>query len=199
MISSMIDQEPGYVHILGVPNPTSMASGFVWEALASDGLIGWHRGTLRYSGDSRPDDSSAVATCAEFAANGVPSFFLDMLVSVDLEIPPAEEVMALVDPHAANISLASAAFHLPSPANIEDLAVCMVASRIAMECREYFRRPSGVTEAEMIHALHDVGLNALAIGGVAVYSAAKRLLAHPYFWKKEPNGERGIDFEGQAE
>jgi hypothetical protein len=194
----MIDQEPGHVHILGVPKPTSVASGVIWNALASDGLIGWHGGRLRYSGDSRPDDSAAVVTNADFEKNGVPSLFLDMLVSIDLEIPPAEKVIGILDRHVTNISLNSAAFSIPAKADIADLAACVAASRIATECREHFQRPSGINEETMVHSLHLVGLYALATGGSAVYSEAKLLVNRPDFWTVSPDVDRPSEFGGTA-
>ena len=194
MISSMIDQVGSDVHILGVPKPSNHASAVVWEALSSDGMVGWHGGKLRVSGGSKPDRSASLAIYNDFRLNGVPSFFLDMLVSIDLEIPPAEDVVRMLDPHVLSISFDSPAFNIPEKAGVEDLAVCLAASRIAMECRELVRSETGVTADETVHSLQDVGLYALAVGGVHVYSVAKRLVRDPDFWAILDSHEGAMDF-----
>lgn len=197
MISSMIDQEESDVHILGVPKPSNLASSIVWEALSSDGFLGWKGGRIRQLLDSAGDQSASLVTFNEFRLNGVPSFFLDMLVSIDLEIPPAEDVVRQLDPHVLSISFDAPAFNIPGKASSEDLAICLVASRIAMECRDRVVSPTDVTPAETVHALQDIGLNALAIGGVGIYPLAKRLVTSPHFWTPETEKETGRDFGGE--
>jgi hypothetical protein len=131
---------------------------------------------------------------ADFEKNGVPAFFLDMLVSIDLEIPPVETVLAALDPIALLVSLDSPAFSIPATARTDELAACLVASRIAMECRNALVPPTGVSRTEVIKALQNVGIATLAIGGIAVYPAAKRLLADPTFWSAEEPSDDGMDF-----
>lgn len=182
MISNMIDHDGSDVHIYGIPSMMSGASRAFWNALSSEELLGWYGGKIKFSSNLKPDPSAGLITHAQIKSSGVPSFFLDMLVSMDLEIPPAEIVLSSLDSHVVAISLDSPAFNIPEKAEIKDLALCVAASRIAWEIRGSLIRPTHVSEAEMEHALRDVGINALLIGGVEVYPYAKALLSDPDLW-----------------
>lgn len=195
----MIDQVLSDVHIPGAVPLTSEASRAVWMALSCDTLLGWYDGGIRYSSDLEPDPSITGLTQAIFTEKGVPSIFLDMLISMDLEIPPAETVLSNLDPHVSAISFESPAFNLPEKADIQDLAICIAASRIAWEIRGSLTRPSGVSAEEMENALRRVGLNALAIGGIGVYPYAKAILADPDLWKKIEVVEAGMDFGSEEQ
>lgn len=194
MISSMIDQRESDVHIPGMPKPGNQASSFFWEALSSDGVLGWRRGEIRVLQGHSPDQSASLANYSEFKTNGVPSFFLDMLVSIDLEIPPAEEVAKMLDPHVFAISYDSPAFNIPSKAAAADLALCLVASRIAMECKARVISPTSVTPAETAHALQEIGLNALAVGGIGIYPLAKKFATSPYLWTQYAKSDTALEF-----
>jgi hypothetical protein len=135
-----------------------------------------------------------AATQAIFEQKGIPSIFFDMLVSMDLEIPPAETVLSCLDPHVASVSFESPAFNLPDNAEIQDLAICLVASRIAWEVRGSLIRPTGVSAEDMENALSRVGLNALAIGGIGVYPYAKAILSDPDLWTKFEEPIAASDF-----
>lgn len=195
----MIDQVRSDVHIPGAAPLTSEASRAVWMALSCDALLGWYDGGIRYSSDLEPDRSVTGLTQAIFTEKGIPSIFLDMLISMDLEIPPAETVLACLDPHVSTISFESPAFNLPERADIQDLAICIAASRIAWEIRGSLIKPADISLEEMENALRRVGLNALAIGGIGVYPYAKAILADPDLWKKTEVAEAGMEFGGEVE
>ncbi|MBY3433250.1 hypothetical protein HFN89_03610 [Rhizobium laguerreae] len=178
---------------------TSEASRAVWMALSSDALLGWYGGGIRYSSDLEEDRSVMLETEAIFEQKGIPSVFFDMLVSMDLEIPPAETVLSALDPHVTSISFASPAFNLPDTADVQDLAICLVASRIAWEVRGSLVRPTGVSAETMENALQRVGLNALAIGGIGVYPYAKAILSDPDLWAKIDLPQEGMDFGSEGE
>jgi hypothetical protein len=198
-ISIMIDQVRSDVHIPGAAPLTSEASRAVWMALSCDALLGWYDGGIRYSSDLEPDRSVTGLTQAIFTEKGIPSIFLDMLISMDLEIPPAETVLSLLDPHVATVSFESPAFNLPENAEVQDLAICLAASRIAWEIRGSLIRPTNTSPEEMEIVLRRVGLNALAIGGIGVYPYAKAILADPELWKKTQIAEAGVDFGSDEE
>ncbi|MCZ7861736.1 hypothetical protein O9X98_10130 [Agrobacterium salinitolerans] len=195
----MIDQVRSDVHIPGAAPLTSEASRAVWMALSCDALLGWYDGGIRYSSDLEPDRSVTGLTQAIFTEKGIPSIFLDMLISMDLEIPPAGTVLANLDPHVSTISFESPAFNLPERADIQDLAICIAASRIAWEIRDSLIRPSDVSTEEMENALRRVGLNALAIGGIGVYPYAKAILADPDLWKKIEVADTGMEFGSEEQ
>jgi hypothetical protein len=195
----MIDQVGSDVHIPGAVPLTSEASRAVWMTLSCDALLGWYRGGISFSSDLDPDRSVTVETQAIFEQKGIPSIFFDMLVSMDLEIPPADTVLSCLDPHVTSISFASPAFNLPDTANVRDLAICLVASRIAWEVRGSLIRPTGVSAEDMENALRRVGLNALAIGGIGVYPYAKAILSDPELWTKIEHPQGGMDFGSEHE
>lgn len=194
MISTMIDQAASDVHIPGAVPLTSEASRAVWMALSSDALLGWYRGGIRYSSDLDPDRSVMLETQAIFDQKGIPAIFFDMLVSMDLEIPPAETVLSCLDPHVTSISFISPGFNLPDTANVQDLAICLAASRIAWEVKGSLIRPTGISAETMETALQRIGLSALAIGGIGVYPYAKAILSDPELWTKIDLPDEGMDF-----
>ena len=195
MISSMIDQDGGDVHIPLLDGHATDASRIFWTALSSDSLACWSNGLLSVSNGIKPDASATVMTQATATADGLPAVFLDMMVSLDLEVPPPAAVLAALEPHALAVSLDSPAFGLPDPADPSDLALCVAASRIAWEIRDLLVLPAGVDAREMERALHDVGLNALVIGGPAVYSRAKELLSDPDIWMPADDRYTGEEFQ----
>ncbi|MDW9478840.1 hypothetical protein GOB57_09100 [Sinorhizobium meliloti] len=168
-------------------------------ALSCDALLGWYGGGIRFSSDLEPDRSVTGLTQAVFNEKGIPSIFLDMLISMDLEIPPAETVLSSLDPHVTSISFESPAFNLPENADVQDLAICLAASRIAWEIRGSLIRPTGVSAGEMESELRRVGLNSLAIGGIGVYPYAKAILSDPDLWRKSALTETGMEFGSEEE
>lgn len=193
----MIDQVRSDVHIPGAAPLTSEASRAVWMTLSCDALLAWHGGEIRFSSDLEPDRSVTGLTQAIFREKGIPSIFFDMLVSMDLEIPPAATVLSHLDPHVTTISFESPAFNLPETASVQDLAICLVASRIAWEVRDSLIRPTGVTAEEIENELRRVGLNALAIGGIGVYPYAKAIVSDPCLWQKVEAADEGMEFGGE--
>jgi hypothetical protein len=190
----MIDQVRSDVHISGAAPLKSEASRAVWMTLSCDALLAWHEGGISFSNDLKPDASVTGVTQEIFAKRGIPSIYFDMLISMDLEIPPAATVLACLDPHVTTISYESPAFNLPDKADVGDLAICLVASRIAWEVRNSLIRPTKVSLKDMETELQRVGLNAIEIGGVGVYSYAKAILSDPELWKTNHLVDEGMEF-----
>lgn len=194
----MIDQVRGDVHIPGAVPLTSEASRVVWTALSCDSFLAWHRGAINFSNDLEPDFASTGLMQALFSQHGIPAFHLDVLVSLDLEIPPAEAVLSSMDPHVTTLSFNSPGFNIPEEAQLDGLAVCLAASRIAWEIRTRLIRPTGVKLEDLETKLRGIGLQCLAVGGIAVYPLAKAILADPGLWEStEDNGGVGFDEMGE--
>lgn len=170
----------------------------MWAGLNATGEIAWHKGRLVYVRDLRPDFSAPDPIAALFGGDGFPAFFLDMATAIDLEIPPASEVMKLVEPHQLVQSMDSPALNLPSSPDPDDLAVCLVASRIAWECRDHLVVPAPLSRATFERALARVAMNAFALGGPEkMYTLAKAITARPDLWTKRPDLDDGAtDFDG---
>jgi hypothetical protein len=179
----MIDQEAGDVYIPSSLEFASDASETVWHAMNSCNLVNWYGGRLGYVRDSKPDSSDAGVLLRTFGDAGPPAFFLDMLVSLDLEVPPADTVLRNLDAAALRQSYDAPAFNMPEGGDVHDIALCLAASRIVFECRDHVIVPTTVDRRDFVRDLAEIGLNALALGGVAVYPIAKAILTAPDFWR----------------
>lgn len=195
MISDMIDHEEGVVHIQRSPDLTSPASETFWAAMNNDDTIRWHGGALCFSAMIPHDAPSSNAFREQFGSAGVPALFYDMAVSVDLDLPAAAEIVGILDPFLLPMSFDAPAFNMPANALPADIARCFVASRIAWECFDHLVLPTLVPRADFRLSLAAVAWNALAIGGVEVYTIAKSITGHPGFWTRStPHGGVAIDF-----
>jgi hypothetical protein len=190
----MIDQDFSDVHILGIPKFKTLASELLWACFSSEGMINWQGGRLKVINDEPTDSPGGGEAYLEFSTKGIPSVYLDMLVSIDIGIPPVEDIIDEIDPHSLGLSLESAAFSLSAKANINDLAVCVLASRIAMEVFAFLTLPEGMTSEEAMQAIQTVGLNAFYIGGLEVYTEVQRLIEELELWELRDIEEDYQDF-----
>ena len=196
MITSMIDQEFTRVHKLGMKNPKSLASSIVALALDGTGQINWHNGKLIGFIDEDDADISDSIQLEQLTNNQeVPSYFLDMMVSLDLRIPPAEVILKSIDPNFLIMSYDAPAFHIPMGADIDYLAICVVATRIAWECKSSLILPEPSHIKDFEHLFLKVGINSLLLGSHTVYKKAKDLLDAPSLWDIKEDSDETIKLD----
>ena len=200
MITSMIDQEFSHVHPIGMKSPKNLASLIFTLALDSTGQIDWYKGKLTSKTGVVADKTDSIALNAVVHKNGIQGYFLDMMVSLDLDVPPAENVIRVIDPNLFVVSFDAPAFHIPMEADIDYLAICFVASRIAWECRSSLVLPVPSENEDLEALLMAVGINALSLGGSEVYKKSKELLGISSFWDVKENDLETCrsDFESEG-
>ncbi len=197
-MTSMIDQEFSRVHTLGLKRPKNLASSIFELALDNCGLVDWREGKLSFQSNKQIDNSDSVELQLVIKENGIPSYFLDMLVSIDLDIPPAESVIQSIHPYLFIMSFDAPAFHIPMEAETDYLAVCLVASRIAWECKNSLILPEPSTIEEFDSLLMGVGIHTLTLGGSETYKKAKEFLSVESFWEPYEDPERGVEMDFES-
>lgn len=188
MTSSIIARDFPRVHTRGFSDSLPSAVNVFATALDASGAVVWDGENLSLSPAktksfySFPNAEAAISDC------GNPSLFYDLIISLDLEIPPAHSIIDVFPRHILAMSFDAPAFVIPDSARKEDLAVCLAACRIAWEIRGLLIAPDPSARGELESRLHFSSVHALALGGTDVYMDAKSFLSNPGIWQPSEDG-----------
>lgn len=166
MIEKIIIQEAGDVHSIWVPERRSMASFLLWKAYGLGRDAHWLQGRITLGaavGERRYFQEFPFHMEHAF----IPEWASRMVRKIDDALPSPDEILAALDPDSTSVLIDAPAYRIPAAPNVQDVSVCLLASRILLRIANDLLLPAHQEEKRTLEQIDFASKIAIIIGGEA--------------------------------
>ncbi|NTF17478.1 hypothetical protein G6L37_03525 [Agrobacterium rubi] len=195
MIEKIINQDSNEVHSIWIPERRSLASFIVWKAYGLGSAAGWSQGQISVGSTT---DWADWPSFPEFPGymdlESIPDWVDDYLAAVDALLPPAWDIVAAMDPDSLTVMLDPPAYRVPQSPADQDMAICLLASRILLAVRNCLILPTDRSLEDQCQQLSFASKIAVLSGSEAAMRLAMDAARSPdlFFVIPEPIGADSI-------
>jgi hypothetical protein len=166
MIEKIIIQEAGDVHSIWVPERRSMASFLLWKAYGLGRDAHWLHGRITLG--AAPGELRYFQEFPFHMEDGIIPKWADRMVErIDVALPSAAEILLSLDPDSTSVLSDPPAFRIPASPNPQDVAACLLASRLLLKISDELLLPAYQEEELSLVQIDFASKIAIMIGGEA--------------------------------
>lgn len=166
MIEKMIIQDSSEVHSIWIPERRSLASFIIWKVFGLGSGGQWVEGQISLGTRSDWADWPAFPEFPGYLdIEFFPSWVEDHLAALDAAMPPASRILASLDPDSLTVPLDPPAFRVPLSPVADNLAACVLASRMMLAVADRLIAPTETSADQVASELNYASKVAVLIGG----------------------------------
>lgn len=165
MIEKIIIQDSSEVHSIWIPERRSLASFIIWKAFGLGSGGQWAEGQISLGTRSSWADWPAFPEFpGYFDVESFPGWVEDHLALIDASLPPAGRILASLDPDSLTVTLDPPAFRIPLSPVPDNLAACVLASRMMLAVSDRLIAPTEVAAEQVVSELDYASKIAVLVG-----------------------------------
>lgn len=166
MIEKIIIQQAGDVHSIWIPERRSMASFLVWKAYGLGRDAHWRDGRITLGCDA--GEARYFQEFPVYMDEGtIPEWADRMVRRIDSALPDPADVLLSLDPDSTSIPSDAPAYRIPPNPNPQDVATCLLASRLLLRVQEELLLPAHQEDRRTLAQIDFASKIAILIGGEA--------------------------------
>jgi hypothetical protein len=179
VIEKIIIQDSNEVHSVWIPDRRSMASFAVWKAFGLGHHAHWRDGQimLGIASGGLADHPAFLEFPGYMDKDSIPTWVDAVVARIDASLPAPSAIIDALDDDSATMMLDPPTYRIPHAPAANDIATCIVASRLLLAIPQRLVLPVLQTDEEAIAELDFASRIAILLGGssgceIAVSSAA---------------------------
>jgi len=168
------------------PFHRSPVAGLVWRTFAAGRSCGWSSGRIVHPAPEAEDAPLQPEFRRWQGGFEVPDWICGLMDRLDSLVPPAEDLMAVLDPDSLTLVTEPAAFRMPSDPSAAEAGACVAAARILLSLRDELVVPVFVEPDEAFRRIGAASCMALMLGGESAFLWAAETLSDPATYALNP-------------
>lgn len=165
MIEKIIIQDSKDVQSVWIPDRRSMASFAIWKTYGLGHHAHWQNGRITLGVNADAEMSFFYEFPGYMDKQVFPSWIDSVLHRIDEALPSTDMILNALDADTITMPIDPPAYRIPHAPCAQDIATCLLASRLLLAVRAELLPPMHLSDQEMAEELHFASKIAVLLGG----------------------------------